>query len=408
MAYTAPSAIPTILFGAFDRHNFGDLLFPHIVTAALNIKNPVYVGLAARDLRAYGGYRTKALAQLAAGWAEYPVHIIHAGGELLTCGAWEAAVMLLPPERAHDAVARLEADVLGRLDWAHKQLGIPALAPYTLPRRLFPRAATVAYHAVGGVEFDACSPAMRAEVLGNLKAADVVSVRDKHTQSRLTAAGVVVPLAPDPAVMVAELFGTVIEKHAQTGEVAQMRAAFPRGYITVQFSADFDDGVTLSQIADQLDQIATASGCGVVLFRAGAAPWHDDLMCLRRTASYMHTPVKIFLSLDIWDICAVIAKGCAYAGSSLHGRIVAMAFALPRVNLCHPILGSAYSKQAAFAATWESVDMPATVHASGIVQGLQKAMATDAQQRKHTASELVAQYRQSARVLMQGLGSDYL
>jgi len=30
-----PVSAPPVLFGAFDRHNFGDLLFPHLLTALL-------------------------------------------------------------------------------------------------------------------------------------------------------------------------------------------------------------------------------------------------------------------------------------------------------------------------------------------------------------------------------------
>ncbi|MBE0547855.1 MAG: polysaccharide pyruvyl transferase family protein, partial [Rubrivivax sp.] len=36
-----------ILFGAFDRHNLGDLLFPHIAAALLPGRTLVYAGLAA-------------------------------------------------------------------------------------------------------------------------------------------------------------------------------------------------------------------------------------------------------------------------------------------------------------------------------------------------------------------------
>ena len=48
---------PLVLFGAFDRHNFGDLLFPHLMTALLPGRDFQFAGLAARDLRAFGGHR---------------------------------------------------------------------------------------------------------------------------------------------------------------------------------------------------------------------------------------------------------------------------------------------------------------------------------------------------------------
>ena len=63
---------PTILFGAFDRHNFGDLLFPHIAAALLPGVEPIFAGLAERDLRPFGGHRVRALAELAAEYAPSP------------------------------------------------------------------------------------------------------------------------------------------------------------------------------------------------------------------------------------------------------------------------------------------------------------------------------------------------
>ena len=394
MTHDSATVIPTILFGAFDRHNFGDLLFPHIAAALLKGKNPVFAGLAERDLSCYGGHRVRALAQLAADWGERPANIIHVGGELLTCDAWQAAVMLLPPDEAQKTIARLDSQPEKRLEWARNELGISALAPYTLPRSLFPRADRMIYNAVGGVELGELDLAMRTEVLANLKTANAVSVRDRHTLAQLEEAGVTAQLIPDPAVMVAELFDTKIRQRAQDSEIAQILAAFPQGYIAVQFSADFGDDATLMEIAAQLEQVSTLTGHGVALFRAGAAPWHDDLLCYQRVAARMHaTSVKIFTSLNLWDICALVAYSRVYCGSSLHGRIVAMAFALPRINLIHTGQAKRPAKQAAFAATWEDVGMPTTVEVHEIAQGIRHALSTDRTQRLQTAKELVAHYR---------------
>ncbi|MFD2270829.1 hypothetical protein ACFS07_06150 [Undibacterium arcticum] len=268
VTHDATTGVPTVLFGAFDRHNFGDLLFPHIVTGMLARKELLFAGLAERDLRSHGGHQVSPLAQLAAHWGERPANIIHVGGELLTCDAWEAAVMLLPPDQAQETVARLDGRTQERLAWARSKLGGAALAPYTLPRELFPHAAHVFYNAVGGVDLNECEPAMRAEVLAKLKAADDVSVRDKQTKALLDASGVTTRLIPDPAVMVADMFGTKIRQRARQSEIAQILGAFPQGYIAVQFSADFGDDETLTQIAAQLDQIAISSGFGVAFFSA--------------------------------------------------------------------------------------------------------------------------------------------
>lgn len=393
------AATPIILFGAFDRHNFGDLLFPHIAVALLgDDRETIFAGLAERDLRGYGGHRVRSLAQLAAEWNGRPVHIVHVGGELLSCDAWQAAAMLQPREQAAALIASLDRHRTLALQWARTQLGIPALAPYTVSRSLFSRAKII-YNAVGGVDLGECDAAMQDEVFANLRAADAVAVRDGRTRSLLTTAGVNARLLPDPAVMVAELFGATIRRYMQQGAVAPVLHAYPHGYIAVQFSADFGDGDTLAYIAAQLDEIAHSTGFGIAFFRAGAAPWHDDLSCYQQVAARMRAPSTIFTSLNLWDICALIAGSRAYLGSSLHGRLVAIAFALPRVNLHHPMQAGRITKQTAFAAAWEERGMPVAVGVDGIAEGVRHALSIEPERLRHISTELAARYRQGCRAL---------
>jgi hypothetical protein len=55
-----------VVFGAFDHHNLGDLLFAYVVAALLPRRDPVFAGIADRDLTAWGGHRVGVLAQLRA------------------------------------------------------------------------------------------------------------------------------------------------------------------------------------------------------------------------------------------------------------------------------------------------------------------------------------------------------
>lgn len=398
-----PPNIPTILFGAFDRHNFGDLLFPHVVAAMLDYENPVFAGLVDTDLRHFGGHAVHAIGALAAACGERPVNLIHVGGEILTCGAWQAAVMLLPLREARAVVARLDPRPEEALEWAQRRLGTRALAPYCVPGDLFP-GARVIYNAVGGTGLGECDEALRAEVLANLRAADMVGVRDRQTLAQLAEAGLTATLVPDPAVMVAALLGERIARHARAGEVAQIGAAFPQGYLAMQFSADFGDDATLDALAAGLERSTRSTGHGVALFRAGAAPWHDDLACYARLAAHLPaTSVRIVESLDIWDICALIASSRGYCGSSLHGRIVAMAYALPRVNLLHPCATGRPSKQAAFAATWEPPQVRATVAVAELAAGVGHALNADPKLLRQTARELVEHYRREFDAIRQRL-----
>jgi hypothetical protein len=396
----------TVLFGAFDRHNFGDLLFPHIVARMLPHCGLLYAGLAARDMRLYGGHTVRSVHGFELSSVERTVHVVHAGGELLTCDAWEASVMLSTPAEVRSALASENAWNEDRLAWAHSRFGFPTLAPYVLSKESIPHinVSRVCFNAVGGVDLEGRDPLLRAQVLTALKAADDVSARDRTTQAILEASGVAARLIPDPAVMVAELFGTTIRSRAAQGAMKKIFEAFPRGYATVQFDAGFGDDPTLNTIARELDRWSGPSGLGVVLFRAGAAPWHDDLELYQRVASRMPaTSVRIFGSLNLWDICSVIAHSRVYCGSSLHGRIVAMAFALPRVNISHPSRGSSQTKQTAFAATWEPADMIAAVGVEHIADAMDHTLALDRAMLLHTAREMTDRYRDGFKPVSESL-----
>lgn len=414
---------PTILFGAFDRHNFGDLLFPHVAAALLPGRELLFAGLAERDLRAFGGHRVRPLgtiaAELAARPDEPPATLIHVGGEILCCDAWQAAVMLLPDDEVAPIIARLDAQPAARMAWAQQLLadatGDPlARAPYVAARARLPAIGRVLHAGIGGADLDRRDPALRAEVLAKLASADALAVRDQRSMAQLEAAGLAPRLVPDPAVMVAELFGARIAERRRAGEPARVQRSFPQGYVAVQFGAEFGDDATLANIAGQLDRIAATTGLGIALFRAGAAPWHDSLEVLQRAASRFRTAaVAIFESLDVWDLCALIAGSRGFCGSSLHGRIVAMAFGLPRVNLAigaggpparageeGPVSGEASAsepdpaaKHRAFAETWELPGLPGVVDVDRLAEGLHAALAADPEQLARLSRRLVEAYR---------------
>ena len=114
------------------------------------------------------------------------------------------------------------------------------------------------------------------------------------------------------------------------------------------------------------------------------------------------TPVALFRSLNLWDICALIACSRGFAGSSLHGGIVAGAFALPWVGLLRPGQAPAASKQAAFAMTWGTAGAPAAVAVQELAAGIDEAMATGPVRRKALARELVEASRASFRAVHGG------
>jgi len=384
---------PLVLFGAFDRHNFGDLLFPHLMTALLPGRSFEFAGLAERDLQAFGGHRVRSLAR----WGDArPTHLIHVGGELLTCSAYQAAVMLLDSADAATTIARYDHDPLAAASWAAQQLGASRTVPYVLGRDALAAAGRLIFNAVGGVEWAFLSAAQKDEVKTALGQADWVSVRDHLTRDALRTEGMDVPLCPDPAVMVAECCGGVIRKHQQQGAVQEIRDAFPQGYLACQFSVDFGDVASLDALAQGLTRVAAGTGLGLALFRAGEAPWHDD-PGLYESVQHRLPPgtVRLFQSLHLWDICALIAASKGVLSSSLHGRIVALAYGLPRVSLIPPQQGQRPDKRMAFAETWEPPAVPRSVTVSQIEPAVMQALALPAEMLRENAIRLCEQYRLS-------------
>lgn len=335
---------PLVLCGAFDRHNFGDILLAHI--AALECGRPVlHAGLAARDLRPWGGPAVAALDAVVAGWhARYgdaPLELIHVGGEILDCDLWQAAVMLGTDDGARAAIARYEGDAVGARRWAAVQLGTTRAAPYVVAKSALPGGHTV-FRTVGGVGLAERDPDFRAEVLEALRQADALSVRERTTQAWLAGAGIAATLEPDPVVRIAELFGQHIVPPAALAQ---------QPYVALQFAAECGDDATLADLARGAARLARHHDAGLVLFRAGAAPWHDALEPYRRLAAHIDMPVHVFESLDVWDICGLIAGARACAATSLHARIVAAAFGVPVVSLERA--PGAGRKLRAYLDTWE-------------------------------------------------------
>jgi len=240
------------------------------------------------------------------------------------------------------------------------------------------------------------SVAQKEEVRAALAQADWVSVRDHLTRDALRADGMAFPLCPDPAVMVAECFGGVILAHQQQGAVKDMLQAFPQGYLACQFSADFGDDASLDALAQGLSRAVAATGLGLVLFRAGAAPWHDDPALVEKLQRRLPSgTARRFPSLHLWDICALIAASRGVVSRSLHGRIVALAYGLPRVSLVSPQQGQRPDKLTAFAETWEPQAVPRSVAVSQVEPAVMQALAVPASVLRENAAGLRAHYLQS-------------
>ncbi|HRP24756.1 polysaccharide pyruvyl transferase family protein [Thauera sp.] len=396
-----PQAAPLVLFGAFDRHNFGDLLLGRIAAAQAACLTPGrplrFAGLAARDLRADGGPLVepvdaiaRALRQRAAADPQAaPPGLLQVGGEILDCRAYEAAIMLMSRDEAARAIAHHDRDLAGRERWGQQWLGIARQLPYLASAPMLPPATRIVHAGVGGVGLAGLPRVVQAEACAALRDAALVQVRDQRTQAWLATAGIATSLAPDPATLVARVLGVQIAGRAGQGEAARIRARFPGGWIAAQLSAEFGDDATLDALAAGLDPLLRDSGLGLVLFCAGVAPWHDDPAVLHRLRDRLREPARchVATTTHLLELCALLAGCTLCLASSLHARIVAEAFARPAASLVRA--GAQGDKLRAYLETWHAEALHLhDITAGGPIRAAQAAQAERAAKRDARAARL--------------------
>jgi hypothetical protein len=317
------SSFPIVLFGAFDRHNLGDFLLGRAAALQAAPRPCLFAGLRAVDLTAWGGFAVARLGDLVAGWrgrfGAVPLDLVHVGGELLDTDAWEAAVMLLDPSEADEVIARLDRNPWGRASWAADFLGSGRPAPYVVGRDCLPAGGRLEFRAVGGAGLGRRDRDFALAVAGALGSADRVTVRDGRTRQALAALGVTAELAPDPVTALSSWLAN---------EIAAVLP--PAGdYVAFQCAASFGDDESLDALAAGLDRL----GLPVLAFRAGAAPWHDNLAVYGRLLRRLRVPARMLESLHVRDICAAIAHSRLCLASSLHALLVAGICGVPATGL---------------------------------------------------------------------------
>jgi hypothetical protein len=259
----------TVLFGATGRHNFGDLLMPHIIQRLMPERECVVADLLERDMTQYGGHKIESIASLFD--SDETINVIINGGEVGGCTLTQSAQMLSVSESEVSA-------------WGHHDLELG----YILPKSLFRNPGVFVANSIGGI-----SPQAREYL------ADYDYVRES------------------------------------LGD-----------YIAVQVSEAVLK-VSGRDIREQLESLMSEMGLPVVLFCAGIAPGHDSLEAYVGELPGM---AWYFDDFNIWSICNVVANAKIFVGTSLHARIVASAYGVPRTSIgdCRKVL--------AFEDEWDTGD----------------------------------------------------
>jgi hypothetical protein len=328
-----------LLVGAYERDNFGDLLYLLVTERYLAGADVVASAPFSADM-------TALLDREVLGYA--PLLRSESFDAIWTVGGQVGAIDL---RRAYRMSAPAHAYRRYRRrprPWQERSLhraagGTSPLSPYIPSPLEFPRNAgavrvvnSAGLSGIGGVE-----PVRRAKLLALLRGQTAIAVRDRPSSALLAAHGIEHRLEPDAV-------------HALGALVPSRRD--PRSDIAiVQVSSAILRRLDHGAVAAAIAASPRLRALRIRLLLAGTATGHDSMTDCELLASHVR---RLAPRLDVEIIGArrplalvdEIRRARVVVGSSLHVRIAASAYGVPRVSLRR-------SKPTRYARTWDP-DMP--------------------------------------------------
>ncbi|MDV6266540.1 polysaccharide pyruvyl transferase family protein [Rhodococcus globerulus] len=312
--------------GAYERFNFGDLLFPVILDLVRSESNGTGVSdlqhfsLSTGDLRANGGVASDPVGRIGRSKDRYS--IIVGGGEI-GGASWFSMWSSLHSTRFDLAFKgfRRASSRNFRESIARRALNGDWKYPF-VPEHENIR--SVGYNAIGASHSSILPAAKQREIWAKIGAASYISVRDHQTADLAETHGLKPFLVPDSA---AAMFA--FERFSSLQDRAP--SSFADRPVTVQLSRAWMTSYGIEAL-HALDRIGNAHG-GLTLLPVGLASGHSDLVGLRELAAKLKSPTKILYPQSVDSIIEQVASSSLVVGSSLHINIVAMAAGVPNIPL---------------------------------------------------------------------------
>ena len=352
-----PARRPRVLLvGAYERDNVGDLLFLLVTERYLDGAEVVasapfaadMTPLLDREIPAYGPLLDRAAFDVV--WT--------VGGQVGAIDLRRAYRLSAPPHdyrRYQRASERRRAGMLRRATG-----GAGVLAPYLPDARAHPGSAgaLTIVNSAGLSGIRGQEPERRERLVAQLRRTDAIAVRDRPSGRYLADLGIEHALVPDAVHAVGRLWPG---------------ARDPRSDVAVvQVSSGILATLGHAELAAALAGSPALAGLRIRLLLAGTATGHDRVEDLAEVAGLLRraTPgadVALLEGRRPRAIVEQIRRARVVIGTSLHVRIIAAAYGVPRVSL-------ARRKVAQYAQTWDPV-MPYGVTLAGLDGAVSGALA---------------------------------
>ena len=344
------------LYGAYERDNFGDILFLKVAERLLAPWPIVPLSIISGDMID----EADAVVVSGSAWFEHcpsdflPSALIVVGGEVLSWSLIDALTSDLDPDERRLFLrgnSTERAFIAKTMAWRSGNLGyVPMLHQLVgNVRHRIP----FALNSVGGAKMNR-QAALFDEALRALNEADYVSVRDALTLALIKDSKPAPPqieLNPDLVSALPECGFDEIG-HAWS-KLVREEPRLEHPYIVVQANQAYVKMHGAASVARAISQTASKQNVSVVFQPAGVATGHDSVASLDKVADLVEQELsgsrQVFRQLrrDLWTQVAVLSHSTCFIGTSLHGRIVSASFGRPTVGLKN-------AKVTTYAETWEN------------------------------------------------------
>lgn len=353
------------VLGAFDRNNYGDLLFPIVLEKHLQKRirslntSFKYYGLRESDLSEFGAKVTKPIYNLNNINDEV---IILAGGETLGT-TWFGMDACFPTDKKIKRMGyRILHNKLGKSLWVNKKIMskylVDNIHPW-LPSKNKINSNNFIVNAVGGSDLSILTSSELDAVRNAICDSNYFAVRDEQTLSTLKEAfgeevTRKIKLVPDTVVAMDSVFSKQLLHEKLSEEASFYFLNNGNKYFVFQISEKVGTSY-FEKIHNGLQNyLKENEDVNIVLLPIGRAEAHSDHRVLERIKEKLTEVInsdRIFLpeSNTIFDTAYYIANSSGYTGTSLHGAITAIAYEVPHAAFSDEIL-----KLVSFLNTWKT------------------------------------------------------
>ena len=263
-----------IIFGAFDRYNYGDILLPLILTHYLDVKlHPqlYYASIKNVNLSKMGGFKCESFQKVKINPDDT---IIVSGGEVLTVD-WTSIVSYYVHPFINRLI-RITRQIMPRkiINFlCAKWMGSKNLLPFIIENHF-----NTIYNTVGGAHLKDSQQFIQTQ----LKSASLIAVRDSHSK-RIINKNWDIPclIIPDMAIATSKFYPkSSLENQIVNDKAQTFVRSYTGKYFCFQMAKQYTDG-QLNVIVGQLRKILSKQ-ITIALLPLGLASGHEDHVVLEK------------------------------------------------------------------------------------------------------------------------------